>query len=93
MTKIRRTRKMMAAIEVLSGEQMADCSNEAFVSALQAGSITVEQIYRTLHLMRYQWKPKRGYWVWVPRHLKSVRRMFHIVDKFEDEITKRMLEE
>lgn len=93
MKKFKRTKKLMAAIEVLADEQMADCSDGAFISALEAGSFTVDHIYRTLQSMRFQWKPKRGYWVWMPRHLKSVQRMFRIVGSFEEHIVKRMLED
>lgn len=93
MKKIIRTKKLMAAIEVLADERMADCSDGAFISALQAGSITVDQIYRTLQMMRYQWMPSSRYWSWRPRHLRSVRRIFRIVGKFENEIQMWMLED
>ena len=91
--KIIRTKKLMKAIEVLGGERMADSSDEAFVVALQKGKIKVEQIYKIMSAMKYRWNPKRGYWQWQPRTLKSVRRLFAIVNKEDEPIISRMMKE
>lgn len=93
MKKIIRTQKLMKAIEVLSDEHMADCSDGAFISALINRNIKVEHIYRALKLMRYEWIPSKGYWVWKPRHDKNIEWMFKVVSKYDEEITKRMLED
>lgn len=91
--KVIRTKKLMKAIEVLGGERMSDCSDEAFISALQKGKVKVEQIYRIMATMKYQWSHKRGYWIWKPLHLRSVRRLFAIVNKEDEPIMARMMKE
>ena len=96
MMKIVLTKKLNAAIQVLSGERMADSSDEAFVVALRKGNITVEQIYKIMATMKYQWshkRGKRGYWIWKPLHLRSVQHLFAIVNKEDEPIMKRMMEE
>lgn len=93
MNKVVKTKKLMKAIEVLGGERMADCSDEAFMAALLKGRITVAQIYRSMETMSFQWSHKRGYWMWRPRHLKNIQRLFAIVNKEDEPIVKRMLEE
>ena len=93
MENIKRTKKLMAAIEVLGDERMADCTEEAFVVALRKGKTNVEQIYRIMAMMGYRWKPKLGYWAWTPRRLLLVRRVFAIVNKEDEPIVARMMEE
>ncbi len=63
MRKVIRAKKLMKAIEVLGGERMSDCTDEAFISGLQKGKVKVEQIYRIMATMKYQWSSKRGYWI------------------------------
>ena len=84
MNTTRITKKLRAAIEVLS--EKADCSEAAFIKALQAGKLKPPQLYKALQLMRYSWSARRGYWIWKPRHMKSIKRIFTIADKCESEL-------
>jgi hypothetical protein len=91
--KVIRTKKLMKAIEVLGGERMSDCSDEAFIVALQKGKIKTEQIYKTMQIMRYCWNPKRGYWQWRPFTMRSIQRLFAIVNKEDEPIIARLMKE
>jgi len=82
---IRITIKLKKAIEILSDEGMADCRDESFVIALRKGKLKPQEIYKVMASMRYAWNAKRQYWSWRPRYMKSVKRMFAIVRKIDDE--------
>lgn len=91
--KVIRTKKLMKAIEVLGGERFSDCSDEAFIIALQKGKIKIELIYKIMSTMKYRWNPKRGYWQWRPFTLRSVQRLFAIVNKEDEPIMARFMKE
>jgi hypothetical protein len=86
MNNIRITKKLKEAIAILADERMADCSDEAFINALRKGKLKQEQIYKALATMRYTWDAKRNHWIWKPRHMKSIKRIFAIVRKIDDGI-------
>lgn len=87
MKKIRITKKLQKAIEILSEDgRGADCSWDAFKIALQKRKLKPQQLYKVMSLMRYAWSPKHGYWIWRPLHAKSVQRMFKIVRAIDNEI-------
>jgi hypothetical protein len=86
MSEIRITRKLKESISVLADERNADCSDEAFVIALRKGKLKPQDVYKALAVMRYSWNAKRGYWIWKPRRLKSIKRVFSIVRKIEDSL-------
>lgn len=83
MSAIRITKKLRATIEILSDETKADCSEQAFITALQKGRLKPQELYKAMSTMRYTWSAKRGYWIWRPRHMKSIQRIFAIARKFD----------
>ena len=84
MVNIRVTQKLKQAISVLADERFGDCSDDAFITAIRKGKLKPEQIYRAMSAMRYVWSAARGYWVWKPRHMKTVTRVLSIANKFEN---------
>lgn len=91
MNKVRITKKLRLAVDVLSAERLADCAPEAFIIALQTGKIKPQAIYKTMSAMKYTWSAARGFWTWKPRHLKSVKRIFAIVNKIDDALIAEMM--
>jgi hypothetical protein len=85
MTNIRLTKKLKEAIVILSDEGKADTSDQAFVIALRKGKLKPQELYKAMSVMRYTWNAKYLHWTWRPRHIKSVKRIFAIVRKIEDE--------
>lgn len=76
------TRKLRQAISMLADEGMADCPDEAFITALKKGKLKTEQIYKVLSIMEYRWDARRISWVWKPRRNKSVRKVLSIAKQF-----------
>ena len=85
MREIRITKKLKEAIAILADERFADCSDEAFIAAFRKGKLKPDEIYKALSVMRYSWNIKSGYWIWKPRHMKSIKRIFGIVRKIDDD--------
>ena len=82
--KVVRTAKLRAAVEILADERNADCSDDAFFSALQDGKLKPQDIYQVMATMRYTWNAKYRHWSFKPRWMKKVKRVFAIVRKIED---------
>lgn len=58
----RRTKKLIAASEVLAAEYFCDSDDDAVCRAVLAGEITTAQVYRALQSFGYRWFPYQGVW-------------------------------
>lgn len=83
------TKKLREAITILADETKADISDDAFFEAVRTGKLKPTAIYKAMSMMRYTWHSKRGYWIWKPRHMRSIKRMFSIVRKIDDELFRK----
>lgn len=58
----RKTKKLIAASEILAMEYYCDSDDDAVCRAVLAGEVTTGQVYRALHTFGYRWFPERQAW-------------------------------
>jgi hypothetical protein len=79
----RRTKKLIAASEVLAQEYYCDTDDDTVCQAVLAGKLTHQQVYSALESFGYRWYPNRRAWrMTYPRWILN----FH---KIEERLSQR----
>lgn len=88
MSNIRTSKKLLSALAYLSDERRGDCTEQAWLEAIDKHKVTHADVYRAMRAYGLRWSLYTQSWMMPIKNYLFVEKMFVVVRKIDDRLIK-----